>query len=167
MRPLIEYLNEAAGLTPQGIYDMAVQLQQDGKVKEVKKIDSGWGDKEGFCFEIYYPKGLILKIDFVGRGEYIYEYRSDKGDETVGTNSTRETDRTDWEEFLNPSRHLNQIITDLKKQIARAKGNSKRYYNAYNRANKSSDYEKYLHEESWIKKWESRTVRCTKLLSLA
>ena len=166
MKQLIEYLNESSGITPQGVYDMAIQLQQDGKVKEVKKIDSGWGSN-GFCFEIYYPKGLILKIDFVGRGEYIYEYRNDKGNESIGTNSTIETDSTDWEEFLNPSRHINQNITNLNKRIARAKGNSKRYYNAYNRSNKSSDYEKYIHEENWIKRWESRVVKYTNMLKLA
>ena len=32
---------------------------------------------------------------------------------------------------------------------------------------KSSDYDKYIHEENWIKKWENRIFKYTKLLNHA
>ncbi|WP_296864555.1 hypothetical protein [uncultured Methanobrevibacter sp.] len=159
------YLSESADYTPEDIYNMAVQLKDNGSVKDVKQIKSGWGPK-GFCFEMYYSKGLICKFDFVNKYEYIYEYRTND-ENTIGNSSTDEIDRTDWEVTLNAVRHINSLISNLTAGVKRASGNEKRYYNAYNRSNKSSDYEKYLKEKRWVEIWNKRIARYRELLAFA
>ena len=61
-----------------------------------KSVKSGWDDKGAKAFELTYPHGGKLVIDFLNNEEYVYEL-TDSNDKTIiSTNSTDEISHTDW-----------------------------------------------------------------------
>ena len=87
-----------------------------------KSVKSGWDDKSAKAFELTYPHGGKLLIDFLNNGEYVYKL-TDSNDKTIiSTNSTDETSHTDWSIRLNPDKLVSRRVEVLKTKLTKLKG---------------------------------------------
>ena len=87
-----------------------------------KSVKSGWDDKGAKAFELTYPHGGKLLIDFLNNGEYVYKL-TDSNDKTIiSTNSTDETSHTDWSIQLNPDKLVSRRVEVLKTKLTKLKG---------------------------------------------
>ena len=112
-----------------------------------KSVKSGWGDKSAKAFELTYPHGGKLVIDFLNNGEYVYEL-TDSNDKTIiSTNSTDETSRTDWSIQLNPDKLVSRRVEVLKTKLTKLKGEETKARNKMIR-DYSSFSDKYAYQKA-------------------
>ena len=112
-----------------------------------KSVKSGWDDKGAKAFELTYPHGGKLVIDFLNNGEYVYEL-TDSNDKTIiSTNSTDETSRTDWSIRLNPDKLVSRRVEVLKTKLTKLKGEQTKARNKMMR-DYSSFSEKYAYQQA-------------------
>ena len=112
-----------------------------------KSVKSGWADKGAKAFELTYPHGGKLLIDFLNNGEYVYKL-TDSNDKTIiSTNSTDETSRTDWSIRLNPDKLVSRRVEVLKTKLTKLKGEQTKARNKMIR-DYSSFSEKYAYQQA-------------------
>ena len=87
-----------------------------------KSVKSGWDDKGAKAFELTYPHGGKLLIDFLNNGEYVYKLTDSNDKSIISTNSTDETSHTDWSIRLNPDKLVSRRIEVLKTKLTKLKG---------------------------------------------
>lgn len=99
-----------------------------------KSVKTGWsdGNKDAKAFELTYPHGGKMRVDFRDNRQYVYELTDSNENIIISTDFTDETSRTDWSIQLNPDKlvarrveALNAKLTKLKREEAKAK--SKRF----------------------------------------
>ena len=112
-----------------------------------KSVKSGWGDKGAKAFELTYPHGGKLLIDFLNNGEYVYKL-TDSNDKTIiSTNSTDETSHTDWSIRLNPDKLVSRRVEVLKTKLTKLKGEATKARNKMIR-DYSSFSDKYAYQKA-------------------
>ena len=87
-----------------------------------KSVKSGWDDKGAKAFELTYPHGGKLLIDFLNNGEYVYKLTDSNDKSIISTNSTDETSHTDWSIRLNPDKLVSRRVEVLKTKLTKLKG---------------------------------------------
>lgn len=112
-----------------------------------KNVESGWGDKRAKAFELTYPHGGKMIVDFLHNGEYVYELIDSKGNPVISTNSTDETALTDWSFRLNPDKIVSRSIEVLKTKLTKLKGEETKARNKMIR-NYSSFSDKYAYQKA-------------------
>ena len=112
-----------------------------------KNVESGWGDKRAKAFELTYPHGGKMIVDFLHNGEYVYELTDSKGNPVISTNSTDETALTDWSFRLNPDKIVSRSIEVLKTKLTKLKGEETKARNKMIR-NYSSFSDKYAYQKA-------------------
>ena len=112
-----------------------------------KNVESGWGDKRAKAFELTYPHGGKMIVDFLHNGEYVYELTDSKGNPVISTNSTDETALTDWSFRLNPDKIVSRSIEVLKTKLTKLKGEETKARNKMTR-NYSSFSDKYAYQKA-------------------
>jgi len=84
-----------------------------------EEVESGWGEKNSYAFEIKYNQHLSLVIDFIGRVEFIYKWLED-GDIFYEINSTYEIrDIDNWDDILDPKQYFrvkSRVLSSPKKR---------------------------------------------------
>lgn len=112
-----------------------------------KSVKSGWDDKGAKAFELTYPHGGKLLIDFLNNEEYVYEL-TDSNDKTIiSTNSTDEISHTDWSIRLNPDKLVSRRVEILKTKLTKLKGEETKARNKMTR-NYSSFSDKYAYQKA-------------------
>ena len=112
-----------------------------------KNVKSAWGDKGAKAFELTYPHGGKMMVDFLPDGEYVYELTDSKGNTVISTNSTDETTRTDWSFRLNPDKIVSRRVEVLKTKLTKLKGEETKARNKMTR-NYSSFSDKYAYQKA-------------------
>ena len=112
-----------------------------------KSVKSGWGDKGAKAFELTYPHGGKLVIDFLNNEEYVYELTDSNDKSIISTNSTNETSHTDWSIRLNPDKLVSQRVEVLKTKLTKLKGEETKARNKMTR-NYSSFSDKYAYQKA-------------------
>lgn len=112
-----------------------------------KNVESGWGDKRAKAFELTYPHGGKMIVDFLHNGEYVYELTDSKGNPVISTNSTDETALTDWSFRLNPDKIVSRSIEVLKTKLTKLKGEETKARNKMIRSY-SSFSDKYAYQKA-------------------
>ena len=112
-----------------------------------KSVKSGWDDKGAKAFELTYPHGGKLVIDFLNNEEYVYEL-TDSNDKTIiSTNSTDEISHTDWSIRLNPDKLVSRRVEVLKTKVTKLKGEETKARNKMIR-DYSSFSDKYAYQKA-------------------
>ena len=112
-----------------------------------KSVKSGWDDKGAKAFELTYPHGGKLVIDFLNNEEYVYELTDSNDKSIISTNSTNETSHTDWSIRLNPDKLVSQRVEVLKTKLTKLKGEETKARNKMIR-NYSSFSDKYTYQKA-------------------
>ena len=112
-----------------------------------KSVKSGWDDKGAKAFELTYPHGGKLLIDFLNNGEYVYKLTDSNDKSIISTNSTNETSHTDWSIRLNPDKLVSQRVEVLKTKLTKLKGEETKARNKMTR-NYSSFSDKYAYQKA-------------------
>ena len=112
-----------------------------------KSVKSGWDDKGAKAFELTYPHGGKLVIDFLNNEEYVYELTDSNDKSIISTNSTNETSHTDWSIRLNPDKLVSQRVEVLKTKLTKLKGEETKARNKMTR-NYSSFSDKYAYQKA-------------------
>ena len=112
-----------------------------------KSVKSGWNDKGAKAFELTYPHGGKLVIDFLNNEEYVYELTDSNDKSIISTNSTNETSHTDWSIRLNPDKLVSQRVEVLKTKLTKLKGEETKARNKMIR-NYSSFSDKYTYQKA-------------------
>ena len=110
-----------------------------------KSVKSGWDDKGAKAFELTYPHGGKLLIDFLNNGEYVYKLTDSNDKSIISTNSTDETSHTDWSIRLNPDKLVSRRVEVLKTKLTKLKGEETKARNKMTR-NYSSFSDKYAYQ---------------------
>ena len=112
-----------------------------------KSVKSGWDDKGAKAFELTYPHGGKLVIDFLNNEEYVYELTDSNDKSIISTNSTDETSHTDWSIRLNPDKLVSRRVEVLKTKLTKLKGEETKARNKMTR-NYSSLSDKYTYQKA-------------------
>ena len=112
-----------------------------------KSVKSGWDDKGAKAFELTYPHGGKLVIDFLNNEEYVYELTDSNNKNIISTNSTNEISHTDWSIRLNPDKLVSQRVEVLKTKLTKLKGEETKARNKMTR-NYSSFSDKYAYQKA-------------------
>ena len=112
-----------------------------------KSVKSGWDDKGAKAFELTYPHGGKLVIDFLNNGEYVYKLTDSNDKSIISTNSTDETSHTDWSIRLNPDKLVSRRVEVLKTKLTKLKGEQTKARNKMMR-DYSSFSEKYAYQQA-------------------
>lgn len=112
-----------------------------------KSVKSGWDDKGAKAFELTYPHGGKLVIDFLNNEEYVYELTDSNDKSIISTNSTNETSHTDWSIRLNPDKLVSQRVEVLKTKLTKLKGEETKARNKMTR-NYSSFSDQYAYQKA-------------------
>ena len=112
-----------------------------------KSVKSGWGDKGAKAFELTYPHGGKLVIDFLNNEEYVYKLTDSNNKNIISTNSTDETSHTDWSIRLNPDKLVSRRIEVLKAKLTKLKGEEAKARNKMIRSY-SSFSDKYAYQKA-------------------
>ena len=112
-----------------------------------KSVKSGWDDKGAKAFELTYPHGGKLVIDFLNNGKYVYKLTDSNDKSIISTNSTDETSHTDWSIRLNPDKLVSQRVEVLKTKLTKLKGEQTKARNKMIR-DYSSFSEKYAYQQA-------------------
>ena len=112
-----------------------------------KSVKSGWDDKGAKAFELTYPHGGKLVIDFLNNEEYVYELTDSNDKSIISTNSTNKTSHTDWSIRLNPDELVSQRVEVLKTKLTKLKGEETKARNKMTR-NHSSFSDKYAYQKA-------------------
>ena len=112
-----------------------------------KSVKSGWDDKGAKAFELTYPHGGKLVIDFLNNEEYVYELTDSNDKSIISTNSTNETAHTDWSIRLNPDKLVSRRVEVLKTKLTKLKGEETKARNKMTR-NYSSFSDKYAYQKA-------------------
>ena len=112
-----------------------------------KSVKSGWDDKGAKAFELTYPHGGKLVIDFLNNEEYVYELTDSNDKSIISTNSTNEISHTDWSIRLNPDELVSQRVEVLKTKLTKLKGEETKARNKMTR-NHSSFSDKYAYQKA-------------------
>ena len=110
-------------------------------------MKSGWNDKGAKAFELTYPHGGKLLIDFLNNGEYVYKLTDSNDKSIISTNSTDETSHTDWSIRLNPDKLVSRRVEVLKTKLTKLKGEQTKARNKMIR-DYSSFSEKYAYQQA-------------------
>ena len=111
-----------------------------------KNVKSEWDD-EAKAFELTYPHGGKLVIDFLNNEEYVYELTDSNDKSIISTNSTDETSHTDWSIRLNPDKLVSQRVEVLKTKLTKLKGEETKARNKMTR-NYSSFSDQYAYQKA-------------------
>ena len=87
-----------------------------------KNVKSGWGDKDTKAFELTYPHGGKIQIDFSNNRDYVYELTDPNGKIIISTDITKEIGYTDWSIQLNPDKLVSRRVEALKTKLTKLKG---------------------------------------------
>ena len=112
-----------------------------------KSVKSGCDDKGAKAFELTYPHGGKLVIDFLNNEEYVYELTDSNNKNIISTNSTNETSHTDWSIRLNPDKLVSRRVEVLKTKLTKLKGEETKARNKMTR-NYSSFSDKYAYQKA-------------------
>ena len=112
-----------------------------------KSVKSGWDDKGAKAFELTYPHGGKIVIDFLNNEEYVYELTDSNDKSIIRTNSTNEISHTDWSIRLNPDELVSQRVEVLKTKLTKLKGEETKARNKMTR-NHSSFSDKYAYQKA-------------------
>ena len=112
-----------------------------------KSVKSGWDDKGAKAFELTYPHGGKLLIDFLNNGEYVYKLTDSNDKSIISTNSTDETSHTDWSIRLNPDKLVSRRVEVLKTKLTKLKGEQTKARNKMIR-DYSSFSDKYAYQKA-------------------
>lgn len=112
-----------------------------------KSVKSGWDDKGAKAFELTYPHGGKLLIDFLNNGEYVYKLTDSNDKSIISTNSTDETSHTDWSIRLNPDKLVSRRVEVLKTKLTKLKGEETKARNKMIR-DYSSFSDKYAYQKA-------------------
>lgn len=112
-----------------------------------KSVKSGWNDKGAKAFELTYPHGGKLLIDFLNNGEYVYKLTDSNDKSIISTNSTDETSHTDWSIRLNPDKLVSRRVEVLKTKLTKLKGEETKARNKMIR-DYSSFSDKYAYQKA-------------------
>ncbi len=132
---------------------------------DLKEVPSGFRDKNAKAFELKYNDNLSLNVDFVNNHEYIYEFKNNDK-HVFGFNSTRETEKTDWSVLLNPNSWAEKTISAYDNGLKQHTSLMKRYKTAYDRMDRRSDYDKYLHEKGLVEYFTNLKTKAGKVVKL-
>lgn len=110
------------------------QVEEYAKsLKGVKFADAktGWGEKNSKAFELTYPNGGKLFVDFYSNGEYVYKLTDSNGNRVIETSSTDMTKDTDWERKLNPDELISDRLKWMEKRLIKLKTERTKLKNKY------------------------------------
>lgn len=126
-----------------------------------KSVKSGWDDKGAKAFELTYPHGGKLVIDFLNNGEYVYKLTDSNDKSIISTNSTDETSQTDWSIRLNPDKLVSRRVEVLKTKLTKLKGEATKARNKMIR-----DYSSFSDQYAYQKASEAVSDMKTKIQKL-
>lgn len=86
-----------------------------------KNVKSRWKDKDTKAFELTYPHGGKIRIDFYNNKDYLYELTDPNGEIIISTKLTKEIVHTDWSIQLNPDELASRRIEALKIKLIKLK----------------------------------------------
>ena len=86
-----------------------------------KNVKSRWKDKDKKAFELTYPHGGKIRIDFYNNRDYLYELTDPNGKTIISTKLTKEIVHTDWSIQLNPDELVSRRVEALKIELIKLK----------------------------------------------
>lgn len=117
---------------------------------------TGFDGKKSKAFELTYPNGGKLFVDFYSDYEYTYNLTDSNGNRVINVNSTRMTEDTDWEHQLNPNKLISDRLDVMKRNLTKLKGEATKARKRMINSNDFTDRYHYEKAEEEVREMNSK-----------